>query len=280
MKIPLEDNYADILSKAQRGLGLDLDTLSAKAGVSKVLARQILSGSFDEPGVRALAAVLNLHPDRLAAIGRTDYRPAEIALMEGLSQFTTPFQDMTVNAYLVWDPAARKAVAFDTGADCDDMLEAMDARGLKLELILLTHSHGDHILELDRLRARTGAEAWISEKEPLSGARSFVVGKMFEAGALSIESRSTWGHSPGGVTYIVRGLPRRLAIVGDAIFAGSMGGGGVSYKDALKTNRESIFSLPDETILCPGHGPLTTVGEQKKVNPFFPDLGKESVEFE
>jgi hydroxyacylglutathione hydrolase len=278
MKIPLEDNYADILSKARRGLGLDLDTLSAKAGMPSALASQILSGSFDEPGVRALAAVLNLHPDRLAAIGRTDYRPAEIPLMEGLSQFNTPFGDMTVNAYLVWDPAARQAVAFDTGADCDDMLEAVDARGLKLELILLTHSHGDHML--DRLRERTGAEAWIGEKEPVAGARSFPVGKTFEVGALSIETRSTWGHSPGGVTYVVRGLPRTLAIVGDAIFAGSMGGGGISYKDALKTNRESILSLPDETILCPGHGPLTTVGEQKKVNPFFPDLGKESVEVE
>ena len=54
-----------------------------------------------------------------------------------------------------------------------------------------------------------------------------------------------------------------------------MGGGGISYEDALKTNRESILSLPDETVLCPGHGPLTTVGEQKQVNPFFPDLGKE-----
>jgi glyoxylase-like metal-dependent hydrolase (beta-lactamase superfamily II) len=274
MKIPLEDTYADILSKARRGLGLDLDTLSAKAGVPSALANQILSGSFDEPGVRALAAVLNLHPDRVAAIGRTDYRPAEIPLMDGLSQFNTPFEDMTVNAYLLWDPAARKAVAFDTGADCDDMLEAIDAHGLKLELILLTHSHGDHILELDRLRRepaqRRGSVKGTGRRSPI-----VTVGKTFQVGALSIESRSTWGHSPGGVTYVVRGLPRTIAIVGDAIFAGSMGGGGVSYKDALKTNRESILSLPDETVLCPGHGPLTTVGEQKKVNPFFPDLGKE-----
>jgi glyoxylase-like metal-dependent hydrolase (beta-lactamase superfamily II) len=74
---------------------------------------------------------------------------------------------------------------------------------------------------------------------------------------------------------VVRGLARTVAIVGDAIFAGSMGGGAVSYQDALKTNRENILSLPDETVLCPGHGPLTTVGEQKKVNPFFPELGKD-----
>jgi hydroxyacylglutathione hydrolase len=273
MKIPLEDNYVDILSKARRGLGLDVGALSAKAGVPATMTNQILAGTFDEPGVRALAVALDLHPDRLAAIGRTEYRPAEIALMDGLSQFNTPFADMTVNSYLVWDPATKRAVAFDTGADCDGMLEAIDAHDLKLELLLLTHSHGDHVLELDRLRERTGANAWINEREPLAGARSFSVGQQFEVGALSIESRSTWGHSPGGVTYVVRGLPRTLAIVGDAIFAGSMGGGGVSYKDALKTNRENILSLPDETVLCPGHGPLTTVGEQKKVNPFFPELG-------
>ena len=77
----------------------------------------------------------------------------------------------------------------------------------------------------------------------------------------------------------MRGLSRTIAIVGDAIFAGSMGGGGVRTDDALKTNRESIFSLPDETVLCPGHGPLTTVGEQKRVNPFFPDLGKSEGDF-
>jgi glyoxylase-like metal-dependent hydrolase (beta-lactamase superfamily II) len=60
-----------------------------------------------------------------------------------------------------------------------------------------------------------------------------------------------------------------LAIVGDAIFAGSMGGGAVSYEEALRTNRQSIFTLPDNTVLCPGHGPLTTVGEEKRNNPFF-----------
>ena len=100
------------------------------------------------------------------------------------------------------------------------------------------------------------------------------LGKTFQVGSLTIETRSTWGHSPGGVTYVVRGLVRTVAIVGDAIFAGSMGGGGISYKDALETNRENILSLPDETVLCPGHGPLTTVGEQKKLIPSFPSLEK------
>jgi glyoxylase-like metal-dependent hydrolase (beta-lactamase superfamily II) len=71
------------------------------------------------------------------------------------------------------------------------------------------------------------------------------------------------------MTYVVTGLARRIAIVGDSLFAGSMGGGNVSYRDALQNNLGKILTLPDETIICPGHGPMTTVGEEKEHNPFF-----------
>jgi hydroxyacylglutathione hydrolase len=270
MKIPLEDTFADILSKARRGLGLELDEAAARAGISASAAQSLLGGQFDEPSARALAVVLGLCPDRLARLGRQEYHPVEIPHGEGFSHFNTPFDDMTVNSYLVWDPASREAVAFDTGSDCSGVLDALREHNLHLALILLTHSHGDHILELDRLQEKTGAGAWIGEKEPVEGAHPFAPGKTFSVGALNITSRSTWGHSPGGVTYVVTGLPRTLAIVGDALFAGSMGGGNVSYPAALQTNRDNLLSLPDETVLCPGHGPLTTVGEQRRNNPFFP----------
>ena len=71
------------------------------------------------------------------------------------------------------------------------------------------------------------------------------------------------------MTYVVTGLSRPIAIVGDSIFAGSMGGGNVSYHDALQNNADKILSLQDKTIICPGHGPMTTVGEEKQHNPFF-----------
>jgi glyoxylase-like metal-dependent hydrolase (beta-lactamase superfamily II) len=71
------------------------------------------------------------------------------------------------------------------------------------------------------------------------------------------------------VTFFVGGLVQPIAIVGDSIFAASMGGGMVSYADAVRNNREQVLTLPDATILCSGHGPLTTVGEQKTANPFF-----------
>jgi glyoxylase-like metal-dependent hydrolase (beta-lactamase superfamily II) len=97
----------------------------------------------------------------------------------------------------------------------------------------------------------------------------FEAGKHWRLGKLHIDTLKTWGHSRGGMTYVVNGLARKVAIVGDAIFAGSMGGGNVSYHDALQTNLEQILSLPDDTIICPGHGPMTTVGEEKAHNPFF-----------
>jgi len=84
-----------------------------------------------------------------------------------------------------------------------------------------------------------------------------------------VKSYTTSGHSVGGTTYLIEGLERPIAVVGDAMFAGSMGGGMVSFPDAWKNNREKILTLPDETILCPGHGPMTSVGEEKRNNPFF-----------
>ena len=86
---------------------------------------------------------------------------------------------------------------------------------------------------------------------------------------MKVKALLTWGHSRGGMTFFVTGLARPVAIVGDSIFAGSMGGGNVSYKDALRNNIEKVLTLPDETIICPGHGPMTTVSEEKRYNPFF-----------
>jgi glyoxylase-like metal-dependent hydrolase (beta-lactamase superfamily II) len=179
---------------------------------------------------------------------------------------------MTVNAYLVFDPKTRQVAAFDTGADADPMLQFIRDKQLHLELILLTHTHTDHVFDLDRLKKSASADAFVSEREPLTGSTPFPDGKTFTLGALTIETRRTSGHARGGTTFVVTGLAQRLAVVGDALFAGSMGGGMVDYEEALRTNRAGIFTSPDDTIVCPGHGPLTTVGEEKAHNPFFPEF--------
>jgi hydroxyacylglutathione hydrolase len=108
-------------------------------------------------------------------------------------------------------------------------------------------------------------------REPFAGTTTFEIGSTkWNVGALSIEPRLTRGHSEGGTTYVINGLSRPVAVVGDAIFAGSIGGPKLSYADALEGIRSQILSLPDNTVICPGHGPLTTVGEEKANNPFFP----------
>lgn len=271
MAIPLEDNYMDVLAKAQRGLRISDAELAEKSGLTTLQIGKLKAGQADRGALASLTAVLALKKEALweLAEGRSAPPPLEVA---GLCVFNTPFEDMTVNSYLVYDPETKKAAAFDTGADASPLLEALREKGLRLEALFLTHAHGDHVLEMDRIVEKTGARAWIGSREALEGAEPFVAGRKFAAGGLEIETRLTWGHSPGGITYVLRGLERPVAVVGDALFASSMGGGMVSYKDALNTNRESIFSLPDPTVLCPGHGPLTTVDHEKKFNPFFPEF--------
>ena len=99
---------------------------------------------------------------RWPSSGQEKWRPNEFRI-DGLAQFNTPYHDMKVNAYLVWDPASKEAVAFDTGADCAAMLEHSQESGLTIKLILLTHAHPDHVADLDRLAQTTGAPIYMSE---------------------------------------------------------------------------------------------------------------------
>jgi len=269
--IPLEDSFSDIIGKAQRGLKLSDEQLSQRAGVSVSDLQASKQGQAKEPTLRNLAATLGLGADRLVASAKKAWYPAARELA-GLAQFNTPYEDMTVNAYLAWDEVSKQAVAFDTGATSEPMLEFARQRALTISTVLLTHTHPDHIADLSRLRKHTGAPAFVSQLEPTPQAEGFSEGRSFVVGALRIETRKTSGHSVGGITYVISGLKTAVAIVGDSIFAGSMGGGAISYADALENNRTKILSLPNETVLCPGHGPLTTAGEEKQHNPFFPEF--------
>ena len=266
MVIPLEDTFADIIGKAQRGLHLADSLVAERAGISLAQWQALRRGEFDAAALEHVAPVLGLSAKAL--VGLPAFTPG-VEAVAGLASFATPWDDMMVNTYILWDAATKEAVAFDTGADCDPMLAFLAEHDLKLRTLFITHTHGDHIMDMDRLLERTGTEAQVSELEPLAGAKPFTPGTEFRCGALRIETRLTCGHSVGGTTYFVSGLAQPVAVVGDALFAGSMGGGMVSYADALLTNRAEIFTLPDETILCPGHGPLTTVGLEHLHNPFF-----------
>ena len=267
--IELEDNAGDIVGKAQRGLEISDSELTKKSGLTAEAVRKGREGQADEATLRAIAPVLDLDPNALVDLAQGKWKPDPLKNFEGLAQFSTSYSGMLVNAYLVWDLGTKHAVAFDTGADCASMLKLATKENLSIKMILLTHAHPDHLADLPHLREETGAEIFSPEREPVPGAEKIEEGKHFQLGKIDIEARLTWGHSPGGTTFVVNGLARPVAIVGDSLFAGSMGGGSVSYKDAVQNNLEKILTLSDETIICPGHGPMTTVGEEKKHNPFF-----------
>jgi len=267
--IPLEDNTADIIGKAQRGLRISDSELAEKAEVSAQTIRKLREGDFDESALLSIAPVLGLDGRALVEIAKSEWNPRKIESLDGLAQFATDYSGMAVNAYLVWDPAKRVAVAFDTGADSREMIRFAKHHKLDVQLILLTHAHPDHVADLPGLREETGADVFTPAREPVPGAESIDEGKKFRLGKLQIDTRLTWGHSPGGMTYVVIGLAHPIAIVGDSLFAGSMGGGNVSYRDALENNLQKILTLPDETIICPGHGPMTSVAEAKQHNSLF-----------
>ena len=263
----LEDNFTDVLGKAMRGLRLTVGELAARSGVPAAAIERVCGGQFDRGILEALAVPLKLNPVALAEL--PEYRPRAVAV-GGLTPFSTSLGGMQVNSFVVCDRQSGAAAAFDTGADCTPVLDFLRSNQLTLQSIFLTHTHADHVADLPRLRSRTDALAYVSNRESADGAEGFDEGREFRCGALRIETRLTWGHSRGGTTYVIHGLERPVAVVGDAMFAGSIGGGAVSYPDALRTNREKILTLPGDAVLCPGHGPMTTVAWEREHNPFFP----------
>jgi len=268
----MEDNFEDILGKAMRGTGMTDPMLEFVTGVPQSTLVKLKDGELDEDALRKVAAPLGLDSHTLAERARNEWIPAPVSI-DGLQQFNTPFDDMTVNYYLIWDPDSKKAALFDTGTDAREGLAIVDKLGLKLTHMFLSHSHLDHIMDRKRVEQHSPEiETFVNAFEPTEGAKRFQPGKVFSLGKLRIETRLTKGHSPGGTTYVVEGLGKPMAIVGDALFAQSMGGGLVSYHEALATNRSELFVLPDETVMCPGHGPMSTVGEEKAHNPFFPEF--------
>jgi hydroxyacylglutathione hydrolase len=275
MSIPLEDTVADIIGKAQRGLGLDDAKLAAKIGIepAELAAVKEIRGVAPEK-VEKLARALKLGPRTLIELAEGKYVPKVEEPRPGFFMANTSMGDMTVNAYLVWDDKTRLAAAFDTGGDCGPLLEEIEKQGLTLQDVYLTHTHGDHVAELDRLCEKAGGSigVHVNEAEALDGAASFKPSVTFSLGRLSIETRDTSGHSAGGTTYHIHGLDRPLAIVGDALFAGSVGGIRGDYAAALGKIRDNILSAQDGTVIAPGHGPLTTVIQEKTNNPFFPDF--------
>lgn len=270
-RIPLEDNFNDVINKAQRGLKISDEDLATRAEVSPADLAAVKAGEPIAAVIRRVARHLRLAPNALETLAQKAWYPEQPVLPRGFAAFNTVYDDMTVNSYLVWDPRSRQAAAFDTGASADPMLDVIRADRLDVRYIFLTHTHEDHVADLAHLAAETKATVWASEREPadLPGAKTFKENVHFHLGEIAIKTLFTWGHSPGMTTFYITGLSWPLAIVGDAIFSCSMGGSPTNFEDQFRHNVDKILPLPRDTVLACGHGPLTTLGQEKQHNPFF-----------
>lgn len=270
--IPLEDALEDMVGKAQRGLGMTDAELCAKADVLIEDLVDVRHGLLREEQVRRIAGILHLHADCLIAIAKKQWYP-EIPIVPGLRQIRDEHHEMTPNAYLISD-ANGDAVIFDTTSDASPMIDMIRRHSLRLGAICLTHTHEDHIMALPQLRAAfPETPVYSPAREPVADTIQIDDGHEIRVSDLQIETRYTIGHTEGGMTYVVRrGLSVPVAAVGDALFAGSMGGGRHSWAEALSTNRKQLFTLAEETAVLPGHGPMTTIGQEKRHNPFYPEF--------
>ena len=269
--IPIEDNFNDVIAKAQRGYGITDADLAARAEVSAEDLAAVKAGEPRLAVIRRLARHLQLSPDALEVLAKKEAYPRAPVFPRGFALFNTRHEDMTVNNYLVWDDKTRDAAVIDTGADASELLDIVSANRIRVKQVLLTHTHEDHVAALANIVDATRAEVWSHEREPLDfpGAKTFADYAYFHLGVIAIKCLPTWGHSPGQTTFYVQGLSWPLALCGDSLFSASVGGSPTHFREQIKNTRARIFSLPKDTVIGPGHGPLTTLAHERKYNPFF-----------
>jgi hydroxyacylglutathione hydrolase len=199
------------------------------------------------------------------------------------------------NTYIFRRDGSDRALIVDPGDEADKLLAALDGLGVRLEGILLTHTHFDHVGAVAPVAKATGAEVWVPEAEKfvLDDIMAFVPwpgfgpfesydaehtlsgGDRLELAGFEIDVLSTPGHSPGHVTFSV---PDETAIFsGDVLFQGSVGRTdlpGGDWNTLLESIRSLVEGLPEETTVYPGHMGLTSLGAERAGNPFLAELAR------
>jgi glyoxylase-like metal-dependent hydrolase (beta-lactamase superfamily II) len=195
------------------------------------------------------------------------------------------------NAYIVWRRDQTEAVVIDPGFDSDSLLAEINRHELSVVAILDTHGHADHIAGNFAIKeAFPEAPLWIGRNDQpllldpaLNLSASFGIpltspdadrtvgdGERIEVAGFVFDVREVPGHSPGSVVYVCSQFDRPIAFGGDVLFAGSIGRTdlGGDFQLLVAGIRSKLFVLPDTTAVYPGHGPVTTIGQEKRSNPF------------
>jgi hydroxyacylglutathione hydrolase len=207
----------------------------------------------------------------------------------GMIHEILPVGPLQCNCSIVGDEASREAMVIDPGDDIEDVLALIQKHNLKVKQIVITHAHIDHVGGAMKLRAVTGAPillnqndyallkmldlqaAWIGVPTPgkVEIDRSITTGETIQAGLLVAEVLHTPGHTEGSIC--LHFAAEKKLIAGDTLFAGSIGRTDLPGGDMQKIIRslhDTVLALPDDTIVVPGHGELTTIGEERETNPF------------
>jgi len=271
----LEDHAGDIIRKARAMNNVPADLAAKAAGLTEAELTTLEDSGLPpkKPNFLELARLLGLDGAKLERVAG-GWLPSEkdLSVWQELRRITTTSQGIAVNCYLVWDEVSREAALFDTGWDAQPILQLLADNKLLLRHIFITHTHEDHIAALGAIREQVPKVRLHSSSKTAPVDQRNRTNDFIHLGSLRLTNRDTPGHAPDGITYIIGTWPEdapHVAVVGDAIFAGSIGRGNQSWDLARQKVRDQIFSLPPETLLCPGHGPMTTVAEEKANNPFF-----------
>ncbi|PIQ95526.1 MAG: hydrolase [Nitrospinae bacterium CG11_big_fil_rev_8_21_14_0_20_56_8] len=274
MNLELEDELGDIVQKARGRKPWSPADLARAVGMSAAEIGRIESCAWipDAGALLKIAAALDLHGPSLLAIAQKAWGPGEVTPEPG------PFEIVCldvfmglypVKCYLLVCRQTGESSIIDTGGNPEAIIRKVRELNVKPTRILLTHSHPDHAGGLGKLILQFGCPTFMDKKEPRpSGGREFHFlqdEEWIEVGRLKIQALFTPGHTPGGVSFKIG----KSVFSGDAIFAGSMGRANASWSGLFQSITRRLLTLPEDTRLYPGHGPATTVGEEKRHNPFF-----------
>ncbi|BDS08603.1 hypothetical protein NT6N_36430 [Oceaniferula spumae] len=252
--IPLEDDPCDVIGKAMRGLGINADTLAQETGLSPQDIRQALDGDTDSQLLEPIAHALQLSASALN--GLPSYRP-EVTEPENLKQIVSSFGHAGVNSFVI--SQGNKAVVFDTGTDAAPILEFLEKKQLEASALLITHRHPDHTAGIREF-----------SNIPAVYPEDINHGELIQFSDIQLTALDVSGHARPARAFYHTGLSLPVCILGDCMFAGSIGGAPDqgSYQLALQTIRDNILTLPSDTVICPGHGPLSNLHLELEHNPF------------
>jgi glyoxylase-like metal-dependent hydrolase (beta-lactamase superfamily II) len=258
----LEDDFTYVFRKALMGHGLTLADAAERAGLQESAVIDFQKGSFSAGTARKLAAVLGLKPEAFAY--HAAYQPEPLD-MQSIERIDLPFGEERVNAWLV--RAGGAIILFDAGFKTADLTKMLSERCGRLpDRVFITHAHIDHVGAIEYFLA-AGIPVHSAD---LPGTIHMKPGETVLCGPLAVRSCDLSGHAMPSLGFDVDGLAEPVLVTGDALFAGSMGGCKTPavYRHALERLRVVLGPLPDVTVLLPGHGPATTLGEERVANPF------------